>query len=110
MDAYPPEGFGKQKGGDIIENKKTYLLLKAFELAGEEEKQQLNQYMQEADNDKKVEGILNVFSSLGIPEKTKEMIDYYFMLADRQGQHIRPMVKDFSPLESLLAQISNRSV
>ncbi|MEM9985929.1 MAG: polyprenyl synthetase family protein, partial [Bacteroidota bacterium] len=33
MDAFPPENFGKQVGGDIIENKKTYLFLKALELA-----------------------------------------------------------------------------
>ncbi len=33
-----PETFGKQVGGDIIENKKTYLYLKALELANQKTK------------------------------------------------------------------------
>ncbi|MBX7242227.1 MAG: polyprenyl synthetase family protein [Bacteroidia bacterium] len=110
MDAYPPEGFGKQKGGDIIENKKTYLLLKAYEFASEEQKQRLDYWMKETDNHKKVEGVLTLFSELGVPEATQEMIDYYFSLADRMGTQIKPLVKDFSPLEVMLAQISNRTV
>ncbi|MFM7894761.1 MAG: polyprenyl synthetase family protein, partial [Flavobacterium sp.] len=42
LDAFgDPETFGKQVGGDIIENKKTYLYLKAMEFANEEDKKQL---------------------------------------------------------------------
>ena len=44
LDAFGnPETFGKQVGGDIIENKKTYLYLKALEFSSEEDQQQLKQ-------------------------------------------------------------------
>ena len=43
LDAFgDPETFGKQVGGDIIENKKTYLYLKALELVLNEDKLQLS--------------------------------------------------------------------
>jgi geranylgeranyl diphosphate synthase type II len=42
LDAFgSPENFGKTVGGDIIENKKTLLYIKAFELANEEQKNAL---------------------------------------------------------------------
>ena len=43
LDAFGnPDVFGKNIGGDILSNKKTYLLIKAFELAGEKQKHVLN--------------------------------------------------------------------
>ena len=42
LDAFgDPESFGKQLGGDIIENKKTYLYLKALEMGSVEQAQEL---------------------------------------------------------------------
>src|SRR5690606_14646184 len=46
LDVYgDPEKFGKQVGGDILANKKTYLLIKAKELAGRETHSELNQWL-----------------------------------------------------------------
>jgi len=46
LDVYgDPDKFGKQVGGDIISNKKTYLLIKALELAGPEEKEELGKWL-----------------------------------------------------------------
>ena len=39
------EEFGKKIGGDILCNKKTYLLIKAFELASEEDKALLKEWV-----------------------------------------------------------------
>ncbi|MFD2146371.1 polyprenyl synthetase family protein [Mucilaginibacter antarcticus] len=56
LDVYgSPEKFGKQVGGDIIANKKTYLLIKALELADATQKTELNKWIAitEFDNQKK---------------------------------------------------------
>src|SRR3569833_2778488 len=46
LDVYGnPEKFGKQVGGDIISNKKTYLLIKAKELANSQQKEELNNWL-----------------------------------------------------------------
>ena len=58
-----PETFGKQVGGDIIENKKTYLYLKAIEFATSEQKAQLLQLFSNhlEDNDAKIELVKSIF-------------------------------------------------
>nr|MBP6585470.1 polyprenyl synthetase family protein [Flavobacterium sp.] len=54
-----PETFGKQVGGDIIENKKTYLYLKAIEFAQAEERDQLLHLysIQPEDNSDKIDSV-----------------------------------------------------
>lgn len=82
LDAFGnPETFGKQVGGDIIENKKTYLYLKAMEFANEEDKQQLLHLfsIQPADNTNKIESVKTIFNTSGASEATKTAIkDFTF--------------------------------
>jgi geranylgeranyl diphosphate synthase type II len=82
LDAFGnPETFGKQVGGDIIENKKTYLYLKAMEFATEENKQQLLHLfsIQPAENTDKIESVKAIFNASGASEATKKAIqDYTF--------------------------------
>jgi len=77
LDAFGnPETFGKQVGGDIIENKKTYLYLKALENAGESEKQQLTELFTQhpEDHTDKIATIKNLFVATGADEATKSAI------------------------------------
>lgn len=64
------EKFGKQVGGDIISNKKTFLLLKAFELANEAETNKLNQLLnsKEISNSEKVNQVTKVYNLLGVKD------------------------------------------
>jgi geranylgeranyl diphosphate synthase type II len=69
LDVYgDPDKFGKQVGGDIISNKKTFLLLKAIELADENNLKDLNYwlYLTEFDNTEKVSAITHIYSQLDI--------------------------------------------
>jgi len=68
---------GKQAGGDIIANKKTYLMLTALEQAGEY-KAQLKNLLCETDNEKKVREITNIFEDLRVDEITQREIDKYY--------------------------------
>ncbi|WP_136667673.1 polyprenyl synthetase family protein [Flavobacterium sp. H122] len=82
LDAFgDPKTFGKQVGGDIIENKKTFLYLKALEFATLEEREQLLHLysIQPSDNTDKIETIKNIFNSSGASLATQEAIkDYTF--------------------------------
>lgn len=80
LDAFgDPETFGKQVGGDIIENKKTYLYLKALEFATSEEKEQLLHLysIQPTDNSEKINSVKEIFNSTGASSATQEAIKEY---------------------------------
>lgn len=82
LDAFGnPETFGKQVGGDIIENKKTYLYLKAIEFAKPEEKEQLLHLfsIQPNDNTDKINSVKDIFNQTGSSEATQKAIqDFTF--------------------------------
>lgn len=81
LDVYADqEKFGKQVGGDIISNKKTFLLLKALELANEEQKTQLTQWIdkKEFDSAEKVEAVTAIYDQIGIKELTLAKMNEYF--------------------------------
>lgn len=74
-----PKTFGKQVGGDIIENKKTYLYLKALEVANTSDKEQLIALYnkKQKNNTEKITTITAVFKDNKIPEYTHKLIEYY---------------------------------
>ena len=78
-----PETFGKQVGGDIIENKKTYLYLKAIEFATSEQKAQLLQLFSNhlEDNDAKIELVKSIFIATGASKATQQAIQDYTLKA-----------------------------
>jgi len=80
LDAFGnPETFGKQVGGDIIENKKTYLYLKAIEFAKSDKKEQLLHLfsIQPNDNNDKIASVKDIFNETGASEATQKAIQEY---------------------------------
>jgi geranylgeranyl diphosphate synthase type II len=70
--------FGKKTGVDIISNKKTFLYLKALEVADEEtRKKLLNFYNYNTNQQGKIRDVKAIFSRLKIDELAKEKIDKY---------------------------------
>ena len=78
-----PETFGKQVGGDIIENKKTYLYLKAMEFSKVEEREQLLHLysIQPNDNSEKIESVKEFFNQTGATKATQKAIEDYTIKA-----------------------------
>ena len=74
-----PETFGKQVGGDIIENKKTYLYLKALEVATEDDKGKLAYLFRKklADSADKISDVQRIFELNDIPLLIKQEIENY---------------------------------
>ena len=84
LDAFgDPEKFGKQVGGDIIANKKTFLMIHAMEVASHTQKNELTALM----NDKfithsdKIEKVLTIYRDCKVDEWAKELKDKYLRLA-----------------------------
>lgn len=84
LDAFgDPETFGKQVGGDIIENKKTYLYLKALEFSKAEEKEQLLHLfsIHPTDNTDKIQSVKQIFTQTGADAATKQAIQDFTLKA-----------------------------
>lgn len=81
LDAFAdPKKFGKQVGGDILSNKKTYLLIKALEKAKGKTKQELLFWLKakKFKTSKKIVAVKDIYSSLGIPEIADRKVNYFF--------------------------------
>jgi geranylgeranyl diphosphate synthase type II len=86
LDVYgDPEKFGKQVGGDIIENKKTYLYLKALEFASKEQANKLTELfsIQPEDSSEKIVAVKEIFFASGAAQETQNAIqDFTFKAFD----------------------------
>lgn len=80
LDAFgDPESFGKQLGGDIIENKKTFLYLKALELGSVEQAQELEHLfsIKPKDATNKINTVKELFQETGAVSRTLTEIETY---------------------------------
>jgi geranylgeranyl diphosphate synthase, type II len=81
LDAFAdPKKFGKQVGGDIIANKKTFLLIRALEAATGKNKRDLTAWLttKRFSKKEKVNAVKQIYDRLGIQNVTQKKIDYYF--------------------------------
>ena len=88
LDTYgDPEKFGKKVGGDIVQNKKTYLVLKTYQLANSSQQADLQQLMNTitADEVQKIEAVKSIFNDLNIREEAEKTMTNYLNIA---FQHI----------------------
>ena len=83
LDVYgDPEKFGKQVGGDILSNKKTFMLIKAKELATGNIAHELNQWIETNDNPTaKVEAITNIYNQLKVRKLAESVMEDYVQTA-----------------------------
>ncbi len=75
--------FGKKIGGDIVSNKKTFLLLKALEISDDSTKMIILNWMNKSDFDEneKIRAITRLYNKLDIKRITEIYIDEYYKLA-----------------------------
>ena len=81
LDVYgDPKVFGKKIGGDITSNKKTFMLINAFNLANAEQKKELEKWVnaQDFDREEKVAAVTRLYNEIGIDKLAQEKIAYYF--------------------------------
>ncbi|UTW63540.1 polyprenyl synthetase family protein [bacterium SCSIO 12741] len=82
LDLYgDPEKFGKQIGGDILAGKKTFLYLKALEVASKEEADQLKHwyYNEQSSADEKIEAVKALFDKLDVKGLTTAEMNRFYL-------------------------------
>ena len=79
LDVFGDRKFGKKIGGDILLNKKTYLLIKLLESTNEKEKIIINNWINNSNNPiQKIEAITNLMKDKNIENITESVINDYF--------------------------------
>lgn len=91
LDVYgDPAVFGKRIGGDILCNKKTYMLINAQLRANEEQSRQLNAWLEAKDyvEEEKIAAVTGLYNQMRIADLAQEKITYYFSLAEQSLQRV----------------------
>ncbi|MBN2683291.1 MAG: polyprenyl synthetase family protein [Bacteroidales bacterium] len=104
------EVFGKKVGGDILCNKKTFLLIKAFELANEKEKSNLFEELKKINfvPEEKIAAVTKTFLNLGIKELTKNKIKELTDSANKKILQLEVEKEKKSELLHLINKLSDR--
>jgi len=69
--------FGKKIGGDIVQNKKTYLLARAFEKANATQKNEINKWLESKDETAKINGVKAVYDELKVRQDAEKLMKIY---------------------------------
>ncbi len=96
--------FGKKIGNDIVSNKKTFLMIKALELATNEKRKTLIKFLSNTEHDpnEKIKTVIEIYNDLNIKSLTEEMMKYYFEQALNKLDSIgveperKTILRDFS--------------
>jgi len=81
LDAYgDPAEFGKVIGMDIVDNKKTILMITALKLAAEDDRNQLIHWLEATnfDNQEKISAVMAIFNKLDVKSRVEDMINRYY--------------------------------
>ena len=108
LDAFgDPEKFGKQIGGDILSNKKTFLLLHAIEVATANQKKEIDTLISTNPTDK-VEKMLTIYKDCKVDEWAKELKEKYYKTALKNLADIAVLAIRKKPLYELAIYLMER--
>ena len=81
LDVYgDPKVFGKNIGGDILCNKKTYMLITALEQADEDQRKELERWLTATDfiPAEKISAVTTLYNNIGVGKRCEEMVEAYY--------------------------------
>jgi len=108
LDAFgDPEKFGKQIGGDILSNKKTFLLLHAIEVATANQKKEIDTLISTNPTDK-VEKMLTIYKDCKVDEWAKELKEKYYKTALKNLEDLAVLAIRKKPLYELATYLMER--
>ena len=102
---------GKQIGGDIIQNKKTFLILKALELGNQHQKQDLLDLFNTENvltPQEKVKKVTAILTELNIPDEAKRRKQYYFEKGMKSLEEVQVMTEKKELLRKVAFQLLER--
>ena len=102
--------FGKEPGGDIMNNKKTYLLINAMQLAQGDDADELRHWLNDpyATRDNKVPGVTALYERLGVRQLAEDAIARYNDLAIAAFEQVKISVDDKQALIALANRLAGR--
>lgn len=108
LDAFgDPEKFGKQVGGDILSNKKTFLSIHAMEVATPAQLKELGR-LNKSNEIAKVEKTLQIYKDTNADAWAKELKDKYYKIAMDHLEEIAVLAARKKPLMELAGYLINR--
>ena len=113
LDVYgDPEKFGKQVGGDILANKKTFLLIRALETAQGESAKTLQHWLTvvNPNPEEKVKAVTALYTDLGIRTETEQKINQYFNQAFQSIDRLNLNANQKTALGKFLSGLVDREV
>jgi geranylgeranyl diphosphate synthase, type II len=112
LDVFGDEAvFGKSIGGDIVCNKKTYLLITAQNHLNGQSKKELNRWLlkKEFDRDEKIAAVRNLYAEANVSGKARAMMDYYYHNAIRQLDLVSGSTEIREELRGFARQLMERT-
>lgn len=108
LDAFgDPDKFGKQVGGDILSNKKTFLLIHAMETCNPSQLNELNALM-EGNSENKVDRMLQLYRDCGVDEWALELKNQYLNEAFQHLEDVAVLSRRKEPLKELASFLVSR--
>lgn len=111
LDVYgDPAVFGKAIGGDITSNKKTYMLINAFQRADDWQRTELHHWVdaKEFDRQEKIKAVTELYNQIGIRQLCEEKINYYFEQAKQYLANIGVPAERKQPLIDFTNEMMHR--
>lgn len=104
--------FGKKIGGDIVCNKKTFLLIKALELASPEQRAALEEWMQKDtfDKEEKIAAFTQIYNSIGVRTLCEERINELFAKCDAYIDAVSVSAGRKAELKKFVDSLLNRNL
>ncbi len=113
LDVYgDPKVFGKNIGGDIVSNKKTYMLINALRLADDRQRKELTQWIEARDFDRqeKVAAVTRLYDEMNIRQLCEEKINHHFSSALVLLNKISPEESRKEILRSYVGEMMHREL
>lgn len=113
LDVYgDPLRFGKNIGGDILCNKKTYLVIKAFEHANTEQEALLNDWFtrETFDPQEKIAAVTRLYNEIGVKALCENRIVEYSKRASESLNRVNVPAENKQELETMMNELMHREV
>ena len=111
LDVYGNESFGKKIGGDILENKKTFLSVKAYELSSKKERENLDYWKNNTKSSKeKIKKVTEIFDKLNLKKLTEKKIKSFFNLAYKKLESLNIKKSNKEELNNYLSLLFERKI
>lgn len=111
LDVFGQQDFGKLHAGDVFENKKTILYIKALEISGKAEREELNfWYGIKTDNVDKIYAVEKIFRKLKVDHEVMKLIGEYTQIAMENLEKVNVSEEKKTALKELASSLIDRKI